>query len=67
MSLPKKKGGQDGKKEVIHAKNQRSSQAKTFGAFHSGHCQSMFDWKGDSMSYVVKVNIDYHCCPEHEI
>jgi hypothetical protein len=47
MSPLEKRGGDDGKKEVIHAKNQRSTQVKTFGTFHSGYCQGLFDWEGN--------------------
>ena len=47
MFLLEKRGGQDGQKEVIHAKNQRSTQVKPFRPFYSGHCQGLFDWEGD--------------------
>jgi len=45
---PLKKGGQDGKKEVIHAKNKRSIPIESCGSFQPGYSQSMFDGERDS-------------------
>jgi len=50
---PSKKGGQDGKKEVIHAKNQRHSTIERCRPFQSGYSQGLFDRERDCKRVLV--------------
>jgi hypothetical protein len=48
MSFLKMRGGKDGQKEVIHAKNQRGFKAKTQGrALEPRYSEGVFDGERD--------------------